>query len=193
MSFYRTYECSSCLKCFDFLHQKLSSVESTPPPDYCPLCGVQIGVKQTRKKRSYTAKPGVRASGADRTYARNQIQSENNVYRAMETSSEVRMEQAADMLHVNKSDMTHMKMTNMRDNVKAGELSVVTSAPTDATKIIGAPVGNMVFQGPQAAEYGKSVGSGPEPFAGNRAREMISSGHEGRARQVEASGRLNKK
>lgn len=140
-------------------------------------------------------------SGESRMRARTLIKSENQVYRQLESSSEYRMEQAAKMLGCSSAELSSMKLTNMKDNVKSGESSHI---PSPAAKVEGQVIDiqhpgmpgrglGSGFGGTSAQDYAKSVGQGPHPFAGNAAREMVVSGHAGRAHQMETAGRMNKK
>jgi len=123
------------------------------------------------------------------------------VYRGMENASNSRMEEAAALLGCDARSLSAMKMTDMKDNMREGDLSAQSHAPAKAAELtgsvptfnIGGPQPMQLFQGgTEGSEYAKSVGTGPAPFAGNRVREMITSAHESRSHSVVRAGRLNK-
>ena len=188
MAINRTYECPDCLKQFNFMHHP----NDEPPPKFCPLCGADVSGEKKRKKRLKRAitAPAIGGSAIAR--------SADGLFRQMESAADVRQEQAAAMLGVDKSTLNSMKMTDMKDNMRAGDFSHVPSAATKLTgstvRIDGVSVGEMKFQDrTQGAEYAQSVGQGPHPFAGNTMRETVNLGHARTSRQVVASGQINKK
>lgn len=199
MAIYRTYECPDCEGVFRHLHHP----NDEPPPSHCPLCGAQVsGQKKERKKRlkkaDWVRLPGVKPPPYHKAVGRKSV---DKLYRQMENAAETRMEDAAEMLGVDKRTLSDMKMTNMKDNLREGDLSFASSAaPSDATKLTGGAVnvegvqvGQMAFQDRNnAAEYAKTVGQGPHPFAGNKMREMVTSNHNSRAHSVVSRGRMNK-
>lgn len=196
MAIYRTYECPHCTKCFDFLHHP----NDEPPPSFCPLCGSDVSGRKKKKQATKVdrirspakpipsgGRPGVASQSAD------------GLYRRMESASDQRMQEAADILGVDKSSLSDMKMTNMRDNLRPGDTS--HHAPTPAASIMGGvanvdgvSVGQMSFQqNAQAVEYARSVSVGPEAATGKQFRDRLVSGHQMRANQIARAGQLNKK
>lgn len=191
MAIYRTYECPHCLKCFDFLHHP----NDEPPPSFCPLCGADVSGKKKKRvvKVDRIRSPSKPISSGGRPGVASQ--SVDGLYRHMESSSESRMQEAADMLGVDKASLSGMRLTNMRDNLRAGDMSNMPSnTPSSATQIIGAPEGNMTFQqNTQAVKYARSVTVGPEASTGKQFRNSVVSGHQMRQHQVARAGQLNKK
>lgn len=87
-----------------------------------------------------------------------QNQSLDKTYRSMEAASYARAEEAASMLDVPVSEVSSIRMTDMKDNVRAGETSAVlppppkaipTAAPMTANTV-GAATAAMTRQGPLA-------------------------------------------
>lgn len=76
-------------------------------PDECPVCHQYIGV--SGKPEVAAPMIALRAKSVD------------SVYRAMERGSEHRMNVASEFLGIPKSELSDMKITNMRDNAKVGE------------------------------------------------------------------------
>ena len=210
MPVYRTYLCPSCEKTFDFLHHP----DDEPPPSFCPLCGANVsGKKRSRvKKVDRVLSPGLservkklpRSGGAVG-------KSVNQVYRGMENASDDRMREAAEVLGVDPSTLAGMKMTDMKDNMRAGDMSQATT-PADATKLLGnadlqqlPDSGNTgqqrtftPFQAnaqefvKQAQTAAKATGTYSQP-TGIKNVNLINSLHSAKSASVVAAGRMNKK
>lgn len=196
MAIYKKYECPDCKGVFRFMHHP----NDEPPPDFCPLCGADVSGK-AKKQRKPRLKKADHASLPDDvrpSVRRIASRSADSVYRQMETASKNRMQDAAELLGVDARSLSAMQMTDMKDNVREGDMTMQSSVPSEAAKLMGAPAAdaglNMQFQQKtEAAEYAKTTGVGPHPFAGNRAREMVVSGHAARERSVITAGRINNK
>ena len=97
----------------------------------------------------------------------------DKVYRDMERASEGRAEQAAEMAGVPVSEMSHLKITNMRDNVQVGE-SAAMPVVNDVTRqmdAIAARGGQIGFA--NGADFAATTNSGPYPRAGAAALGAI--------------------
>lgn len=183
----RTFRCPDCNGIF----VSYALTPNEPPPSECYLCHRSM---KTRKKRIIKkVRQEQQEFNPSTSVRRVASKSADAVYRAMESSSESRQEMAAEKLGVNKSSLSAMKITDMKDGLRAGDSSF--KAPTPATDLMGAVTtlptlgnGNQSFQS-NGAEFAKAVGTGPMPFAGNRMREMITSGHASNASATVASGR----
>ena len=201
MAVYRTYECPSCTKTFDFLHHP----NDEPPPSFCPLCGTDVSGKKKKskaKKVDRVNSPGLservkRMPSVRRTASR----SADAVYRGMENATNARIQAAAETLGVDTGSLNAMKMTDMKDNLREGDMAQSTSA-ADATQLTGsAPMAGNTAGGTvsgvgfnqNASEYARSTGTGPSPYAGNAAREMVNSLHSAKGNSVVSAGRINKK
>lgn len=201
MAVYRTYQCPSCEKYFDFLHHP----NDEPPPSFCPLCGADVSGKKTRRRIKQV--DGLLSPGlSDRvkklpSHERKVSKSADMVYRGMENASDQRMKDAADVLGVHPSTLSNMKLTNMKDNMREGDLAQ-SAAPAEATKLQG-QTGNMTL--PDSGGTGQQINFNPfqmnsqaaemtrsGPRAGNSAREMVNSLHQSRGNRVVAAGRMNK-
>lgn len=197
MAFYRTYECPSCTKCFDFLHHP----NDEPPPSFCPLCGADVSGKKKMKKVDDVNSPGIRERIKHLpSHERKISRSVDAVYRGMQNAAEDRIQDAADVLGVNRSDLSGMKFNDMKDNMREGEMAQSTSL-ADATQLTGsAPIATQAGGGAvnglgfnnNASEYAKSTGSGSVPYAGNKARELVNSLHQTKGSRVVSAGRINK-
>lgn len=125
MAIMRTYICPDCQGQFDFLHHP----NDEPPPSHCPLCGADVSGKE-KKQKTRRLKRAVTAPAIKTVVSK----SADQVYRQLETASQTRQEQAAQMLGVDARTLGSMKMTNMKDNLRVGEMSNI---PAPAAKIAG--------------------------------------------------------
>ena len=199
MAIVRTYQCPKCEKCFDFTHHP----NDEPPPNFCPLCGADVsGRKKTRmKKVDRVLSPGL----AERlkkmpNHERKMSKSADAVFRGMQNAAEGRIQEAAATLGVSASELSGMKFNDMKDSMREGEMAQSTSM-ADAAKLVGdAPIASQAGGGAinglgfnnNASEYARSTGSGPSPFAGAKAREMVTSLHASKGNRIVSAGRINK-
>jgi len=187
---HRKYICPDCDGEFLHTHEILSKTDLSPPPDYCPLCGAYVSVNKKKGKRLTPPKPRDTNRGG-RTRARNLIKSENQVYRQMESSSEYRMEQAANMLGVDKHTLSHMKTTNMKDNVKSGETSYIPQSHTPIAAPPGQEVKAVFNDGTAMNSHFGQIDTrpqGPNPEL-QRVTNVISQNHERMVQATVAAGR----
>lgn len=174
----RTYECPECEKHFEYFHTVTDGVEDSPP-DYCPKCGAFVGPDQ--QPLPWFGKIG-----------KIQNQTYDKVYRGMEAASHARAQEAADMLGVPVHEMSNIKMDNMRDNLREGDISYIgPSAPT-ATRVAAPPTGPanpMAGQmGLATAQMVKSQGGS----AGHAAMDKLKAGHTQRAAQMARAGEIGR-
>ena len=97
----------------------------------------------------------------------------DKVYRDMETSSIHRAEQAAAMAGVPVSEMSHLKITNLRDNVQIGETYAmpVKNAVTDQMDFMRARGGQVGFV--DGSSFSANVNQGFAPRAGAKVLDNI--------------------
>lgn len=194
MAIYRKYQCPDCQGVFRFLHHP----NTEPPPKFCPLCGADVsGEKKQRKPRLKKADHASLPDDVRPSVRRTATKSVDGLYRQMESASENRMQDAAELLGVDARSLSAMKMTNMKDNLREGDMSMSTT-PSAAAQIMGSTTTDagltMQFQdNSAAAEYAKATRVGPNPLAGNKTRELVTSSHAMRQQRVVSAGRLNTK
>ena len=125
--------CSSCRKAFPWK-------ASEGMPDACPLCKEPIG---GNRDDDDIVMPFIRSAKTDRT---------DKVYRDMERGSEIRAELGAQAAGVPVSEMSALKMTDMKDNQREGDI---------AAKLTPMPAGQegQFFQ-PNGSEYMAGNASG---------------------------------
>lgn len=146
--------CPDCREAFKWDAQKAW-------PRFCPCCGEDIN-----NDRDDIVMPFV--SRAKNTYA-------DTVYREMEQASEVRAEQAAEAVGATPAEMSALKITNLKDGSRPGDIA----APSVHAETRRLTAGNAhpVFAGSGGVEYGAAVQAGPHPNTGARMRTMIQSNH----------------
>jgi len=170
MPIVRRYQCPDCEKEFTFMHM----TKDEPTPEHCPNCGNFMGTEPI-KLPSFAAIKSQKTKNADKTY------------RDMEAGSEVRAELAAEMTGGSKSDFSAMKITDLKDNIRPGDVPAkLPSNPVSEMMDANKTNPNIGFVDTAvAAQYGV-----PENArVGNGMREQISEGHHSMARTVEAQGR----
>lgn len=140
--------CPDCRKKFPW-------ERDTAFPRFCPLCSSDIG---TDCADDEIVMPFIRSS--TRTA---QAQSADDVYRQMEKGSEVRAEMAASQLGVSISEMSDLKVTDLRSASRPGEIAAVPVV-NDVTKVMDRGIGG--FQGNNGAEFAKGTNTGLYPRAG---------------------------
>jgi hypothetical protein len=134
-------------------------------PKVCPLgCGYKVA---SERPDDEIVMPSI-------AKARHAI---DGVYRAMEEGSIHRMQVAKEM---GVEGAESLKITNMRDNVRPGENSVVPLPPNPVSQRMaqmqsqGLPVG---FNGANGVALSAGTMEGPMPNAGARLQQMIRSTH----------------
>ena len=140
-------------------------------PDCCPACGHE----PEEPDDTVISMPAIRSAVA---------KSVDQVYRDIERTSEVRVEQAAAMAGVDRAEMAGLKVTNLRDNTQYGEIAAMpvvndVTRQMDYMKSRGGTVG---FSGgaelkPDIAQGAINVNGqimrGIEPRAGSRVMHAI--------------------
>lgn len=158
--------CPSCRKAFPW-------DPAIDLPSRCPLPGCDY-VAKPKGEVIEIAAPFIRSQKTTRTDAS---------YRELETSSAIRAELAAQMAGVPVSEMSHLKVTNIRDT-KEGEIAAMpvvndVTRQMDRMKAMGRPTGFGVADG-QPVDTGTATGAitvngqiiqGIQPRAGKRAMD----------------------
>lgn len=139
-------------------------------PTHCAHCNAYIGIDVPDDVIVMPAFLGAKTKATDK------------LYRDMEAGSQFRAEKAAEMTGSSVSDMASLKITDMKDNMRAGDMAAVeANAAMDRLKAsTRAPVGFA----DNGASYSDGVSSGAvsingkvitgiEPRAGARAVERV--------------------
>lgn len=136
-------KCPECRKTFKWEPSK-------PDPRYCPLCEADLGEPPDDSVICIPAFLGAKTKAAD------------DVYRQAEQASEVRAQRAAELAGCDVSEMSALKITDMRDTPHAGDIAAVPVV-NDVTRqmdAINARGGQFGFSGSGGAEWAAGVSTG---------------------------------
>lgn len=174
MAFFRHYQCPDCSGTFRFLHHPADE----PPPNFCPLCGSNMTIEPVFVPL---------APHIGRTIGK----TADNVYRQMEVASAANMEAAAELGGGDTSDYSALKVTDMADYLRPGD--VAAKMPANPVSQHMANTGQGGFQpGMTGAEYAANTRTGAFPRQGETTRVDLVSGHSARARGIETAGRIGR-
>jgi NAD-dependent SIR2 family protein deacetylase len=143
------------------------------PPDDCPACGHRL---VSDRADSDVVMPNILAFST---------RCQDGVYKAMEKASEQRVYEAAEMAGCSPSEMSSLKITNLRDNMKQGEIAAIpvvndVTRQMDAVRAMNpnAHVGFGTGGGVSAGiGFSESVPTGPYPSAGARTQQAFRRAH----------------
>ena len=168
----RTYQCPDCQGTFEHLHDHYDD----PPPLVCDLCGGDMRDTQPELAAPHLAKSIGKVA--------------DNVYRGMEQAAQNRAEMAAEALGENVSEMGAMKITNMRDDARAGETSSVV-VNNEVTRVMAQTRGTTGLVDSRAgADFAKATRNGPFAGAGVQALQGVVKHHNPTAAQVSRNGNM---
>lgn len=172
------YQCPACEQTFRFVHHP----NDEPPPDYCPKCGAWVG--EDPPPVFVPQAPAIRTDVS---------RSVEQVHRAMEDSSAYRAEAAAEMLGVDSSETSALKMTDMPDYLKPGETVAHGIKTNPVSEAMAAAPGLTGHQQTQTAQaFAAATTHGPHAYAGEATRQMVTGNHAHVAARMTAAGRVNK-
>ena len=130
-------------------------------PDFCPHCRAQLNTRGDDEIcMPFIGRPQTKAT--------------DSVYRRMEAGGEVRAQAAADMLGVSATDVSDLKITNLRDS-KYGDVANVPVS-NDVSKLMDAAPNATGFQS-MGAQFSGGVQSGPFPHSGARFQTQLRKFH----------------
>lgn len=171
------YHCSACGRVFKFFHANSDS----PPPDCCQLCGAFLDDE---------ADP-VFVPNAPLIRKNLLVKSEHQLYRQMEAASIARAEEAAEVAGVDKKEMSHLKITNMRE---AGEMREGdTAAIMPSTNVVG----QVMAQHPNMTGFntqrpGSSYALGAPDAGAMTHRTIIMPNHASNVARLVRAGQINR-
>lgn len=132
-------------------------------PEICPICDAHVGMGD----KPEIALPAFLSPTTKAT---------DGLYRAMEEGAEHRVTMAAEQLGVPRSELADMRITNMRDNMKVGEIAAVPPPPS--------PVSMAMDQNPSVygfrhdgAVVSQGTMDGPNPNAGAHFQQVLRRHH----------------
>lgn len=157
------------LRC-PFCRQAFPWEAALPFPRVCPLCTEEIGIPDRGEVIQMPSLRSAKTKAVDKTY------------RDIEAGSEVRVERAAEVTGTAKEDMAALRITDMADNMRAGDIAAKEA--DDAMKRLqsSTPM-NIGFQA-NGAEFSNGISTGAvalngnittgiEPNAGARAAQRV--------------------
>jgi hypothetical protein len=131
-------------------------------PEHCPKCKQFIGTDRADDDIQMPSIRTMRTKIIDSTYTQ------------MEKGSEFRANVAAEMAGVPVSEMSSLKITDMKDGMREGDIAV--KEPVAEMQRLGIKDSRQLFQG-NGAEYGGQVQAGPFPNAGAKFQTAIRQQH----------------
>ena len=167
----RQYRCPDCKGLF--LIEIENRNRKTPPPDDCPLC-------HGTGERDRTAETTPREVEAPYLpIGKSKIA--DGYYRAQEEASGHRAQMAAAMGGGDVSDYSDMKITNMRDNMREGDIAAIPVA-NDVSRMVDQNANLFGLQTTPdqraaAAQYASTAHQGLVPYAGAHAKAATRSYH----------------
>jgi len=167
----RTYQCPDCEGVFEHLHMR----STEEPPAFCPLCGASTAEVEPEVSSPHIAKSIGKVA--------------DQVYRDMEDGATQRANMAAEHLGVDASEMSAMKITDMKDNMREGDTANGVAANPVSTFMQQTGVGGMQ-SATNAAGYAAATRVGAFAGAGEAVRQGVVQGHQQRAAQVARAGHL---
>lgn len=156
-------------------------------PRFCPLCGAD-----SESEVIDIAIPFRRAITAPHI-AKSIGKAGDATYRQMEEGSREQIRQAAEMTGQPESDFVDMKITDMKDNLREGDITAVAPPPSEVSKLMDQSPGVFGFQaGEAAAGYAAAAHTGANAYAGRKTamatnqhfatagRQLVAAGEKGR-------------
>lgn len=170
----KKYECPDCTGKFSFHHDP----GDCPPPQFCPLCGSNVSSDELYQPPLLHIAKSI-GKVADDTY------------RQMEQASDARIEMAAEMTGYDRSELSGMKITDMRDNMREGD--VAANLPSNpVSQALEAQQGHQnSMVGFQKAAPGIQMPH-IEPKAGARAMKSTTEFHKKNSASIIAAGKTNR-
>jgi hypothetical protein len=174
----QAYRCPDCGGAFRYFHHP----DDEPPPNFCPLCGSNM-----------SDQPEFAFMPAAPHLAKTIGKTADNVYRQTEAASLAHIEAAAEMTGGDKSDFSAMKVTNMADYLRPGDIAAKMANNEVAKHMTATGQGGFSpALGMTGAQYASATKEGLFPHTGEIMRQDITSAHQQRARQVERLGQLGR-
>jgi hypothetical protein len=143
-------------------------------PKACPLCAEDIGIPD--RGDNGVVMPFIRSARMAAT---------DKTFRDIEAGAETRVERAAELTGATKDEMSSLKITNIHDNMKQGDIASMEVAQADAAlqRLQASSPMKIGFQ-PNGAEFSAGIAQGAvavngqittgiEPNAGARAAQRV--------------------
>jgi len=173
------YLCPDCGGKFRWLHHPSDS----PPPDRCTLCNAWVSADEPPQEVFVPQAPGIRES----PFAK----SVDQTYRAMESASIERAKEAADMAGVPEVEMSHLKLTNMREpsEMREGDTAAIMPNVGQAERNLTVGPSKPGWQMMEGGVPNMAPGVGPAK-SGEATRANVTAGHSQRAQSMISAGTI---
>lgn len=130
-------------------------------PSHCPVCNGYIGSDGNDE----VATPFI---------SKAQNKGPDRVYRDMEAKSEFRAQQAAELMGASAAEVSHLKMTDMKDNLRAGDMAFSNNLNAQQQQMSN----QMTLNPSLGIQASAGTNVGPEPRAGTRyIQEVLKPNH----------------
>lgn len=140
-------------------------------PKHCPLCDEEIGIPD---RGDVIQMPSLRSA---------RMKMNDQVFRDMEKGSEQRVQMASELTGASTAEMSSLKITNLKDNQRAGDIAAIESDAAMERIKQAAPKSTIGFaEGGQAftegiangaVKIGDKIYTGIEPAAGARTIQRV--------------------
>lgn len=161
----RKYVCPECQGAFTFMHHPVDE----PPPRFCPLCAYDSHSEDLPL-------PFIAGIVAPHVKNRVIVQAVDQTYRQMEAGADHQIQEAARMTGLDASEFANMKITDMKDNLREGDIAAVPVDNTVSRAMAAAP-GITGFQGANAMGFAASAHTGSDAHAGAKTAGMLRQAH----------------
>ncbi len=135
-------------------------------PKFCPLCSADMS---NDRADDDIVMPFYRNHGYTKAV--------DDVYRQMEAGSITRSEIAASMVNCPVSEMSGLKITDLNDHQKPGDLAAKLPSNPVSELMAAAPNIGQGFDPGMGLEFSRATGQGPHPSAGARMRTVLQNQH----------------
>ena len=175
MARYLSFECPTCLTVFRFFQHP----SNEPLPENCPVCEVRGVIPVFEPAAPHLGKTIGRTA--------------DQVYRQTEAASVAAAEMAATVGGGDASDYAAMRVTNMADYLRPGDIAAkMSDNPVAQVMANSGQGGFQPLGGMSGADYAAGTSQGAFPRRGEATRQALVQGHQQLARVVEGQGRIRR-
>lgn len=167
----RTFGCPECEGEFTVF-----MADGEAYPRHCLLCGAYVGADP--EPIPYFSRVGKATDG-----------SHDKIYRAMEDASIGRAEQAAEMMGTSVAEQSNIKITNMSDSRKEGDVSYMAPAPTPIQSFGQTPSNIAAMGGAQGLATANMIKQGGGSV-GHKVMDGFKQSHHQRAASMQRNGQM---
>ena len=168
------YCCPDCGGTFRWLHHPVDE----PPPHFCPLCGSDMNAEPVFVPT---------APHIGKTIGR----TADNIYRQMEQAGADHAQLAADLAGGEAADYAGLKVTDMPDYLRAGDIAAKLPQNTPVHQAMQAGQGGFGTSA-SGSQYLTAVTQGAFARRGDATRQSLAATHQDRVRAMVGMGRVSR-